>query len=132
MERASANALEVARFLSGHERIEAVHYPGLPDHPDHPLARRQFSERFGSMVTFTLAGGSRVAEKFIPAAAAQIPFCPSLGEASTTLMHPASTSHRTMSEEARTSLGIHAGTIRLSVGIESPEFVRNALATALK
>ena len=119
VERACANALAVANHLvTGSGPIEAVHYPGLPNHPDYELAQRQFDARFGSMVTFTLDGGLSAAEAFI-AAAAQIPFCPSLGETCTTLSHPASTSHRGLSPEVRHAIGIHDGTIRLSVGIES-------------
>ena len=64
-------------------------------------------------------------------AASQIPFCPSFGENSTTLSHPASTSHRALSHEARQSLGIEDGTIRLSVGIESSESIIEILADAL-
>ena len=64
--------------------------------------------------------------------ATQIPFCPSLGEVSTTLSHPESTSHRGLTPESRAALGITGGTIRLSVGIESPEFVRDALAAGLR
>jgi cystathionine beta-lyase/cystathionine gamma-synthase len=94
------------------------------------LARRQFGDRFGSMVTFTLAGGGAAATKFIQAAA-QVPFCPSLGELNTTLSHPASTSHRGLSEPARAALGITDGTIRLSVGIESSVAVCNAVNQGL-
>ena len=65
------------------------------------------------------------------AAAARIPFCPSLGDLATTLSHPASTSHRSLSEEARRALGISGGTIRLSIGIESTAAVLDALREAL-
>jgi cystathionine beta-lyase/cystathionine gamma-synthase len=130
-ERSSANALSVARFLAtGPGAIEVVHYPGLPNHPDHDLAARQFEGHFGSLVTFTLSGGADAAAEFI-AAASRIPFCPSFGENSTTLSHPASTSHRALSHEARQALGIDDGTIRLSVGIESSETVIEILAEAL-
>ena len=133
-ERASHNALAAARFLAGRSECEAVHYPGLPDHPDHGLAARQFGgpagSLFGSMLAFTLRGGRGAAERFI-AAAKQIPFCPSLGDLSTTLSHPESTSHRGLSAEQRAALGISGGTIRLSVGIESPEHVVAALAEGL-
>jgi len=133
IERASATALEIAQFLDRHDAIEAVHYPGLPSHPDHSIAKRQFGARFGSLVTFTLRGDIKTAEAFIAAAtAANIPFCPSLGEVSTTLTHPASTSQRSLSETARAAVGIYPGTIRLSVGVESIEFVREALAAALR
>jgi cystathionine beta-lyase/cystathionine gamma-synthase len=130
MERANANALAVARLLADSRTVDAVCYPGLPNHPDHELARRQFGERFGSIVTFTLAGGSAAAGAFM-AAAESIPFCPSLGELSTTLSHPESTSHRSLSPEARAALGIAGGTIRLSVGIESCQAVLDAVAEGL-
>jgi cystathionine beta-lyase/cystathionine gamma-synthase len=119
IERACTNALAVANHLvTAPGPIEAVHYPGLPNHPDYELAQRQFDARFGSLVTFTLVGGLAAAEAFI-AAATQIPFCPSLGETCTTLSHPASTSHRGLSPEVRHAIGIQDGTIRLSLGIES-------------
>jgi cystathionine beta-lyase/cystathionine gamma-synthase len=126
-QRANANALAAARHIREQPQVEAVHYPGLPEHADHELARRQFEGRFGSMVTFTLRGGTAAAEQFIRAAE-QIPFCPSLGDLSTTLSHPESTSHRGMTAEARAALGIFGGKIRLSVGIESPEAIQAALS----
>jgi cystathionine beta-lyase/cystathionine gamma-synthase len=130
MERASANALAVAQLLSGAKSVEKVYYPGLPSHPDYELARRQFGEKSGSIVTFTLRGGGAAARTFM-AAARQIPFCPSLGELSTTLSHPESTSHRGLTGPARSAMGITGGTIRLSVGIESSESVLEAVAEGL-
>ena len=131
IERACENALAAAELLAAERRlVERVHYPGLADHPQHDLARRKFGERFGTIVTFTLAGGRKAAEAFI-AAARRIPFCPSLGELSTTLSHPETTSHRGMTADERAALGITGGTIRLSVGTESPEFVRDALREGL-
>ncbi|HEX2518672.1 MAG TPA: PLP-dependent transferase, partial [Castellaniella sp.] len=127
VERACHNALQIALQIALEPKVLAVHYPGLEGHPDHALARRQFGERFGSMVTFTLEGGTAAAERFIRAVAEEIPFSPSLGDLSTTLSHPESTSHRTMTAEARAALGIFGGTIRLSVGIESLDFVHRAL-----
>ena len=130
-DRAASNALAAAEFLSGRQEVETAFYPGLPAHPDHELARRKFGDRFGTVVTFTLRGGLPAAKAFI-AAARQIPFCPSLGDLSTTLSHPASTSHRLMPAETRRLQGIDDGTIRLSVGIESPEAVIEALVEALR
>jgi cystathionine beta-lyase/cystathionine gamma-synthase len=130
MERAAASALAAARFLAERPEVEAVLYPGLEDHPDHALAGRQLGGRFGSIVTFTLRGGTEAATRFI-AAAKNIPFCPSLGELSTTLTHPESTSHRGLEPAARQVLGILGGTIRLSVGVESSEFVLAALGEGL-
>jgi cystathionine beta-lyase/cystathionine gamma-synthase len=117
IERACASALEVARFLQRAKGIAAVYYPALDSHPDCSLARQQFGDCFGTLVTFTLAGGIEAATRFIKTSG--IPFCPSLGELNTTLSHPQSTSHRGLSEAERGALGIFGGTIRLSVGIES-------------
>jgi cystathionine beta-lyase/cystathionine gamma-synthase len=129
-ERAGTNALAAANFLAGHSKTSAVQFPGLPNHPDHTLASRQFQGQFGSMVTFTLAGGRPAAEKFI-AAARGIPFCPSLGDISTTLSHPESTSHRSMPTADREAQGIFGGTIRLSLGVESAETIVAALEEGL-
>ncbi|MGE0605741.1 MAG: PLP-dependent aspartate aminotransferase family protein [Pirellulales bacterium] len=129
-ERASANALAVAGFLETRLGVDAVEYPGLPSHRDHRVARRLFGGRFGSMVTFTLPGGTAAAEKFI-SAAPRIPFSPSLGDLSTTLSHPESTSHRGLSAADRAALGIEGGTIRLSVGIETPDAIFAALSEGL-
>jgi cystathionine beta-lyase/cystathionine gamma-synthase len=129
--RACENALAAAEFLqSQSKRVEQVFYPGLETHSQHDLARRQLSGGFGTIVSFNLAGGRPAADRFI-AAAKQIPFCPSLGELSTTLSHPETTSHRGMTAEQRAALGITGGTIRLSVGTESAEFVQDNLREGL-
>jgi cystathionine beta-lyase/cystathionine gamma-synthase len=130
VERACDNALAVARFLQERAEVERVYFPGLPTSPYHPLATRQFHARYGTVVTFTLKGGAPAAEAFI-AAARHIPFSPSLGDLSTTLSHPASTSHRLLGPAEQEALGISGGTIRLSLGIESRAFVLAAVAEAL-
>lgn len=136
VERACRNALAAADFLRGRSEVEEVWYPGLIEHSQHELSRRQFARGedgqtlFGTMVSFTLRGGRPAADAFIHHAA-RIPFCPSLGELSTTLSHPETTSHRGMTAEQRQQLGITGGTIRLSVGTESADFVCDALAQGL-
>jgi cystathionine beta-lyase/cystathionine gamma-synthase len=127
MERACASAMHVAEYLAARPEVEQVFYPGLASHPQHALARRQSGERFGSIVSFRLRGGRAAADAFIAAVQQAIPFCPSLGEASTTLSHPETTSHRGLSAEERNSLGIDGGVIRLSLGIESSEFLTESL-----
>ena len=118
MAHAASSALEIARSLENHPAISLLDYPGLPSHSDHAIARKQFNGSCGNMLTFKMHGGLRSAQRFIAAVAADIPFCPSLGEAQTTLSHPASTSHRSYSEELLESLGINGGTLRFSVGLE--------------
>ena len=130
LSRASANAQLVAEFLSRQQPlVESVQYPGLSSHPDHQLAGQQFGDQFGSIVTFNLADGQPAVDTFIEAAQ-NIPFCPSLGELSTTLSHPASTSHRKLSDLERSNLGITSGTIRLSIGIESADYILESLVGA--
>jgi cystathionine beta-lyase/cystathionine gamma-synthase len=130
MERAFDTALRAAEFLATRRDVERVDYPGLSSHPHHKLAQRQLGGHYGSIVTFHLPGGLAAANAFM-SACPQIPFCPSLGEVSTTLSHPESTSHRALTPERRAELGIHGGTIRLSVGIESADHVLDALAEGL-
>ena len=129
VERACRNAQVAADFLAEHAEVERVDYPGLASHPDHELARRQFGGLYGTVVTFHLAGGRPRAERFI-GAARRIPFCPSLGEVSTTLSHPESTSHRGLTPEQRQALGISGGTVRLSLGVESADHVVQSLSEA--
>jgi cystathionine beta-lyase/cystathionine gamma-synthase len=132
IERACDNALAAAEFLKSQSpRVAKVFYPGLATHPQHALAARQLGGRFGTVVSFELAGGRPAADAFI-AAASRIPFCPSLGELNTTLSHPETTSHRGLTSPQRAALGISGGTIRLSVGTESPDFIRDALAEGLR
>ncbi|MBC8351908.1 MAG: aminotransferase class V-fold PLP-dependent enzyme [Planctomycetes bacterium] len=130
VERACETAQRVADALCGEGSVEHVDYPGLPNHFQHDLATKQFGGSYGAIVTFRLAGGRSAADAFI-AAAKRIPFCPSLGEATTTLSHPESTSHRGLSSAEREVLGISGGTIRLSIGLESTDFVITAIQEAL-
>jgi cystathionine beta-lyase/cystathionine gamma-synthase len=136
IERACRNALVAARFLAERSEVASVDYPGLTDHPQHDLSRQQFAwgedgeTLYGTIVAFHLKGGRSAADGFI-SHAEKISFCPSLGELSTTLSHPETTSHRGMTAEQRGLLGISGGTIRLSVGTESAGFVCDALAQGL-
>ncbi len=135
MSTASQNAKKIASQLTQMAAIESVSYPGLDLHADFRTATAQFGScreetLYGNMVTIRLGGGWEAATRFIRAAR-EIPFCPSLGELSTTLSHPASTSHRSCSDEQLRSLGISGGTIRLSIGLESPEFIQEAIQAAV-
>ena len=125
------NAAQVADFLADHAAVANLRYPGRKDHPDFELASKQLQDGFGCVVTFDLAGGLSAAERFIVACRDTIPFCPSLGEVSTTLSHPQSTSHRGLTDNELAAVGITAGTIRLSVGVESIPFLLESLASGL-
>ncbi len=118
-DRTAATALELARRLEGDRRVERVHYPGLASHPDHALAARILTGGSGAIVSFDVGGRDRV-DRLIRALG-HIPYAPSLGDVSTTLSHPTTTSHRSQSPEQWASQGITPGLIRLSVGLESAE-----------
>lgn len=128
--RGNANAAALADVLARHPAIRRVFYPGRADHPDHAVARRLFGEQFGNMVTFELAG-SRDAVNLFMQALPSIPFAPTLGDVSTTISHPAVTSHRGLTAAARDQLGIREGTIRVSVGVEAFSLLEEEFRAAL-
>ncbi len=119
MERHCANALALAGWLEGRAGVESVRYPFLASHPQVNLARRQMSAG-GGLVTFTVAGGLAAGRRFLDA----LRLCDivaNLGDARTTVTHPASTTHSSLSEEDRLATGITPGLVRVSVGLEHIE-----------
>jgi cystathionine beta-lyase/cystathionine gamma-synthase len=141
MARHSSNALELARFLRDRPEIARVHYPGLPDHPQHGLARVLLPDGFGGMLSFDLAGGASAVHRLFgglargagsPDREALIAFAPSFGDVTTTWTYPARTSHRPLSDDERAKLGIGPGLVRLSVGIEDVDDLKESLDLALR
>ena len=130
VERTCENAMRIAAFLSDHGRVAAAHYPGLPDHPQHDLARSVLDGGFGHMVSFDLDGGGDAASSFVRSLRT-IPFSPSLGEVRTTISHPAKTSHRSLTPDEQAAAGITDGLIRMSCGIESADDIIDDLDQAL-
>jgi len=129
MERHEANAREVARFLAGHAKVRRIYYPGLPDHPQHELARRQM-KGFGAMISFDV--GSFEAAKALLARVRVCSLGESLGGVETLISHPATMTHGSIPEEDREKLGITMGLIRISVGIEDVEDIVADLSGALE
>jgi cystathionine gamma-lyase len=116
MERHCANALAIANHLAGHKRVRKVHYPGLPSHPQHDLARRQMNG-FGGMVTIELDCGLAEARRFLERV--QIfALAESLGGVESLIEHPAIMTHASLPPERRAALGIGDSLVRISVGIE--------------
>jgi cystathionine beta-lyase/cystathionine gamma-synthase len=130
MKAASANALALADWLAVQQDVLRVVYPGRPDHPDHDLAQRVLDGGFGNMLCFELRGGRAGVNRFVRAATG-IPFSPSLGNVTTTLSHPGTTSHRYVSPKEKQRQGITDGLIRLSVGAEDVEHIKQELAKGL-
>jgi len=116
------NTLRVADWLVEQPGVAKVIYPGLETHPDYVLTQRTMPEGAGYMLCFELSGGRDAVNNFMRKAPG-IPFCPSLGHATTTCSHPDTTSHRYDSAEEKQRQGITPGLIRLSVGCEPYETI---------
>jgi cystathionine beta-lyase/cystathionine gamma-synthase len=127
-----ANAARIAEWLAGHPQIARVNYPGLPDHPQHDLAHQLFGERgFGGVLSFEIAGADQAAGfRFMEALKLCLP-ATTLGDIYTLVLHPATSSHRSLSAEARARVGIGDGLLRLSAGIEDAADVIADLEQAL-
>jgi len=129
MERHEENARKVAEALRGHEKVLRVTWPGLPDHPQHELAKKQMTG-FGGMLTFVIKGGLPAARAFLKAV--RIFTCAeSLGGVESLVEHPAIMTHASVPAETRKKLGIDDGFIRLSVGIENAQDLVDDLLQAL-
>jgi cystathionine beta-lyase/cystathionine gamma-synthase len=130
MERHSANALAVACALEGASGISAVLYPGLPSHPQRELARRTLRDGMGGgMLSIDLAGGRPAGERFLDRLRVAV-HATSLGSAETLCSHPASSSHRQLTEEELRAAGLTPGMVRVSVGLEDPDDLIADLAAA--
>ncbi len=129
VDRMCENALEVARFLEGHNSISRVLYPHLDSHPQAALARRQM-RKGGSIVSFELSGGKADAFRFLDALEI-IDISNNLGDSKSLITHPATTTHQRLPAEERARLGITDGLVRLSVGLEDVEDLKEDLARAL-
>lgn len=119
MERHCSNARLLATRLASHPAVTAVHWPGLDTHPSYDLAGKLLSD-FGGVLSFDLAGGREAGEKFMSSVRLML-LAPSLGGVETLVMHPATTSHRSLSAAELARHGIGEGTVRIAVGIEHPE-----------
>jgi cystathionine gamma-synthase len=130
MERQNANAQAVAEFLAGHPRIAAVHYAGLPSHPEHAIARKQM-RGFGGVVSFEVAGDLDTASRVVDACT--IPhIAASLGGVESLIEQPAIMSFYELSSEERLEIGIKDNLIRFAVGIEDADDLIADLAQALE
>jgi cystathionine gamma-synthase len=130
VERQNHNALVLAKFLQEQPKVAKVHYPGLPDHPNHDVARRQMSG-FGGVLSFELRGGFAAVERLLPRLRYAY-MAANLGQVETIVGPPATTSHVELTDRERTEAGVPEGLIRYSVGIEDAEDLKADLEAALK
>ena len=131
MERHCSNALEISSYLEKHPKIARVIYPGLASHPQHLLAARQMSRRYGGMVTVVLKGGLAASRRFLERCEL-FTLAESLGGVESLIEHPAIMTHASLPAEVRAGLGIDEGLVRLSVGIESVDDLIAELQHALE
>lgn len=117
VERHVENALKIVDFLKSHPRIEAVHHPALPEHPDHALYLRYFPKGAGSIFTVDVKGGIREAQKFIDALEI-FSLLANVADMKSLVIHPATTTHSQLTEREMEEQHIKPGTVRLSIGTE--------------
>ncbi|NTV61576.1 MAG: O-acetylhomoserine aminocarboxypropyltransferase/cysteine synthase, partial [Chlorobiaceae bacterium] len=126
MARHSENALKVAEYLAGHPEVAWVRYPGLKNDPSYPLASRDLKNGFGGMVVFGVKGGYDAAVKIIDSIRL-FSHLANVGDAKSLILHPASTSHSQLTEEQKNEGGLSPDLIRLSIGLEHPDDLIEAL-----
>lgn len=124
------NAFALAKWLEQQPAVEKVHYPGLVSHAQHELAKRQQSH-FGAVVSFELKGGKEQSWHLINSTK-MLSITANLGDVKTTITHPASTTHGRLTPEVRAAAGIKDGLVRVSVGLEAIEDIKNDLLTGLQ
>jgi O-acetylhomoserine (thiol)-lyase len=131
MERHCANAVSVAQWLKKHPQVAWVRYPGLPDDPSYKTANKYLQKGFGGMVVFGIKGGKAAGEKFIDSLKL-ISHLANVGDAKSLAIHPASTTHSQLSEEQQREGGLTPDLVRLSIGLEHVEDIKEDIDQAFK
>lgn len=130
MARICSNAAAAAEFLEKHAKVQKVYYPGLKSHPQNGIVRAALGGLGGGMLSFELKGNTQSSANFVKNLKL-IRFAPSLGGVTTTISHPAKTSHRSLTPAQRAEAGISDTLLRLSIGIEEPEDIVSELDRVL-
>jgi O-acetylhomoserine/O-acetylserine sulfhydrylase len=131
VQRHADNALALAKWLADHDQVISVDYPGLPDYPYHNLAKKYLKNGFGGVLTFKIKGGKQAADKLIDNVKL-ISHLANVGDLKTLIIHPSSTTHEQLSVEEQISSGVEPGLIRLSVGTEHIDDIKEDLQQAFK
>ncbi len=131
MDRHCQNAVAVAKFLDEHSGIEWVNYPGLESSPHYDLAQKYFPKGAGAIMSFGIKGGIEACVKFIESVQF-LSHLANIGDAKTLVVHPASTTHRQLDEQAQLAAGVLPNMVRISVGLESIEDICWDLDQALQ
>lgn len=131
MDRITSNALDIAKWLQHQDWVERVDYPGLEDSAYYKIARKYLKHGFGGVLTFKIRGGKEVADKLVDNVTL-ISHLANVGDAKTLIIHPSSTTHEQLSLEEQKLTGVEPGQLRLSVGIEHIDDIREDLEQAAK
>ncbi|PSQ61634.1 MAG: cystathionine gamma-synthase, partial [Bacteroidetes bacterium QH_10_64_19] len=131
MEQHCANARRLAQMLNAHSKVGRVRYPGLPSHPGHALAQQQMSD-YGGMISFELADDDMDEALALLETVEVFTLAESLGGVESLIEHPASMTHASIPAEERRKIGLTDSLIRLSVGVESFDDLRDDLDRALE
>ena len=129
MQRHCENAAEVAGFLKVHPKVRWVRYPGLPEDPTYPVASKYLKKGFGGMVVFGIKGGLAAGKKFVDSLQL-FSHLANVGDAKSLVLHPSSTSHSQLSEEQQRAGGLTPDLVRLSIGIEHIDDIKQDLEQA--
>jgi O-acetylhomoserine (thiol)-lyase len=130
-EKHSANALEIAKYLSKHPLVSWVNYPGLENNPNHKLAAKYLKGKYGGLVGFGIKGGYEPAQKFIHSIKL-LSHLANIGDTKSLVIHPASTTHQQLTAEEQKETGVTADYVRLSVGLENVEDIKQDIDQALR
>jgi O-acetylhomoserine (thiol)-lyase len=125
------NALELARWLEDQPQVSWVSYPGLESHPYHELAKKYVRHGFGAVLSFGIAGGYESGKRFIDATVLASHLA-NVGDAKTLVIHPASTTHQQLSPDEQASAGVTDDLVRVAVGIEHIEDIKDDIRHALE
>ncbi len=131
VERHVHNALALAEWLEGQPLVEYVNYPGLKSSPFHNLAKKYLKKGYGGVLTFKLKGGAEMADKLIDSMQL-VSHLANIGDAKTLIIHPASTTHEQLSAEEQKAAGVEPGLMRVSVGIEHIDDIKEDFSRAFK
>ncbi len=131
VQRTVENTMELAEWLEAHPNVESVNYPGLKNNKYHELGKKYLRHGFGGVLSFKVKGGKEVADKIVDNLQL-ISHLANVGDTKTLIIHPATTTHEQLTEAEQLSAGVEAGRLRVSLGIEHIEDIKDDLEAAFK